>query len=301
MQSSSSDFRSPLRYPGGKGKVVGFFVDLLRANRLYDIHYVEPYAGGASVALALLFGEFASRIHINDVDPAVHAFWHSVLHEPDALCQKIRDTKISVKEWDRQRSIQKHQSDHDTLEVGFSTFFMNRTNRSGIITAGIIGGRNQTGDWKIDARFNKSDLIARIERIAYEADRITLTRLDAVELIKRSRKELPTNTLFYCDPPYFVKGQALYLNHYNEDDHASIANEMALVNQQRWVMTYDDAPQIRELYRKFRTFDFALMYSATQPKIGHEILVLSDNLHMTDKPIISSKRKVLPTLQAPPL
>ncbi len=301
MQSSGGDFRSPLRYPGGKGKVVGFFIDLLRANRLYDIHYVEPYAGGASVALALLFGEFASRIHINDIDPAVHAFWHSVLHEPDALCQKIRDTRISVKEWDRQRVVQKNQSKYDTLEVGFSTFFMNRTNRSGIITAGIIGGRKQTGDWKIDARFNKSDLIARIERIAHEADRITLTKLDAVELIRQCRAELPANTLFYCDPPYFVKGQALYLNHYNADDHASIAKEMASVKQQRWVMTYDDASPIRKLYGNYRIFDFSLMYSATKPKVGHEILVISDNLHMPDRPIISSKRKVLSALPASPL
>lgn len=291
MLRTISEYHSPLRYPGGKGKVVNFFKDLLRVNRLYDIDYVEPYTGGGSVALALLFGEYARRIHINDKDPAVHAFWYSALKDPDLLCRKINDTRVTVKEWDRQRSIQKNQGEHDIHELGFSTFFMNRTNRSGIITAGIIGGRKQTGEWKIDARYNKSDLISRIQRIAHMNDRISLTRLDAVKLIHKCRLELPQNTLYYCDPPYYVKGQALYLNHYNSDDHQNIANEMHRITNQHWVMTYDNAPEIRGLYSKYRISDFSIMYSATQPKLGHEIMVLSDNLHMPQAPISSASRK----------
>lgn len=291
MLKTINENHSPLRYPGGKGKVVNFFKDLLRVNRLYDIDYVEPYTGGGSVALALLFGEYARRIHINDKDPAVHAFWFSVLKDPDGLCRKIKDTRVTVKEWDRQRAIQKNQGDHDIYELGFSTFFMNRTNRSGIITAGIIGGRNQNGDWKIDARYNKPELISRIERIASMSERITLTRLDAVKLIHKCRLELPQSTLYYCDPPYYVKGQALYLNHYNPSDHQNIADEMHRITNQHWVMTYDNAPEIRRLYEKYRISEFSIMYSATQPKIGHEIMVLSDNLHTPQAPIAPIGRK----------
>lgn len=68
------DYCSPLRYPGGKGKVADYFKQIFRDNSLYDGVYVEPYAGGASVALSLLFNEYVSKIIINDIDRSIFAF-----------------------------------------------------------------------------------------------------------------------------------------------------------------------------------------------------------------------------------
>ena len=153
------NFYSPLRYPGGKGKVADYFKQIFRENFLYDGIYVEPYAGGASVALSLLFNEYASKIIINDIDRSIFSFWHSVLNNTDELCKLIFDTPVTVDNWEIQRHVQKNKHQQNLLEVGFSTFYLNRTNRSGIISAGIIGGRQQTGEWKIDARFNKKNLI----------------------------------------------------------------------------------------------------------------------------------------------
>lgn len=217
------DFYSPLRYPGGKGKVAAFFKQLFLDNGLCDGVYVEPYAGGASVALSLLFSEYASRIIINDKDRSIYAFWYSVLNETEELCKQISDCTIKVDDWEKQRHIQKTKEEHDLLTLGFSTFFLNRINRSGIIMAGIIGGRNQTGNWKMDARFNKPDLIKRIKRIASYAGSIRLYNKDAVSLIKQVDKTLPAKSLLYLDPPYFEKGKELYMNHYNPEDHAHIA------------------------------------------------------------------------------
>ena len=203
----NTNYYSPLRYPGGKGKLSHYVQLLIEYNLLTDGHYVEPYAGGASVVLSLLFNEYVQKIHINDYDFRIYAFWDSVLNQTDELCEKIIETDITIKNWEKQKEIQQSPNNYNNLEIGFSTFFLNRTNRSGILKAGVIGGKNQTGDWKIDARFNKDDLIQRIKKISRYKNRISLYNLDAVDLTNRLDKELPDKTLFYFDPPYYNRRQ----------------------------------------------------------------------------------------------
>lgn len=277
------NFYSPLRYPGGKGKVADYFKQIFKENFLYDGVYVEPYAGGASVALSLLFNEYASKIIINDIDRSIFSFWHSVLNNTEELCKLIFDTPVTVDNWEIQKHVQKDKQQQGLLEVGFSTFYLNRTNRSGIINAGIIGGRQQTGEWKIDARYNKKDLISRIERIAQYKDRIELHNSDAVELVKSLRKSLQQKSLFYFDPPYYVKGKDLYLNYYQDNDHQNIADEISKVSNQKWIITYDDVSQIRNLYSKYRNKTFKLSYSAgNENKEGKEIMIFSDNIYIAE-------------------
>lgn len=275
------DFYSPLRYPGGKGKVADYFKQVFKDNLLYDGIYVEPYAGGASVGLSLLFNEYASKIIINDIDSSIFSFWHSVLNKTDELCKLIKDTPVNVTTWDIQKRIQKEKNKHQILALGFSTFFLNRTNRSGIINAGIIGGREQTGEWKIDARFNKTDLIKRIERIAQYKDKIELYNQDAVLLVKDLKKTLPSNSLFYFDPPYYVKGKDLYLNFYEKDNHKEIATEIGKLNKQKWIVTYDNVAPIQELYDAFKQVKFRLNYSVAKANKGEEIMIFSNNLFVS--------------------
>lgn len=282
------DFYSPLRYPGGKGKVADYFKQIFKDNSLYDGIYIEPFAGGASVALSLLFNEYASKIIINDKDHSIYAFWHSVLNETDELCRLINDTNISVETWDVQKSIQKGLNQHTITEVGFSTFFLNRTNRSGIIKAGIIGGRNQDGAWKIDARFNKKDLIKRIERIAQYRNRIDLYNNDALDLVGKLRDTLPAKSLFYFDPPYYVKGKDLYLNYFQYSDHKTIADEISKVNNQKWIVTYDFVTPICDLYKTFRQKKFNLNYSAAKASVGEEVMIFSDNITIATTPMFCS-------------
>ena len=272
------EFLSPLRYPGGKAKVADFVRCLIEKNALLDGTYVEPYVGGGSVALSLLFNEYVKDIYINDKDIAIYAFWHSILHEPDALCKLIKDTPVTVETWFKLRDYQDKTDNVDLLHLGFSTFFLNRTNRSGILKAGVIGGYEQTGNYKIDARFNKEDLIKRIERIADYSDRIHLTNEDAVTLVQRLKKELPYNTLFYLDPPYYIKGKGLYLNYYNDNDHQNIANSISDFREHKWIISYDNVDFIANLYSRFRQKTFELNYSASNSGKGKEIMIFSDNL-----------------------
>lgn len=270
-------FLSPLRYPGGKRKLANFIKLIFHTNFLLDGEYAEPYAGGASIALALLFEEYVQHIHINDLDYSIYAFWYSVLNETEQLCRLISDTPVTMDEWYRQKSIQTNTS-ASLLELGFSTFFLNRTNRSGIISGGVIGGKNQNGKWKLDARYNKKNLIKRIRKIARYRSRISLYNLDALDFTNEIISRLPDRALIYFDPPYFVKGkQLLYSNFYNPHDHKAVA-ELARNLSKNWIVSYDDVPEIRSLYTGFRCLDYGLHYSTQTRYRGSEIMFFCDTL-----------------------
>lgn len=275
-------FNTPLRYPGGKGKLTDFLKMIFEKNDLLDGHYVEPYAGGAGIALNLLTHSYASCIHLNDLNPAVFAFWHSVINQPEELCRAIRDVDVTIEEWHRQKAVLKNPENYTPLEVGFSTFFLNRTNRSGIIWGGVIGGKNQDGPWKLNARFNKDDLIRRIEKIALYRSRIRLYNLDAAELIKTVLPTLPEKTLIYLDPPYYVKGQGLYENHYLHDDHVNIANLVKKQITHPWIVSYDHAPEIVEMYQGCPTITYGINYSAQNRYEGAEAMFFSKTLIIPD-------------------
>lgn len=271
---------TPLRYPGGKGKLADYVKDILAANELLDGHYVEPFAGGAGIALELLLHEYVRRIHINDICQPIYAFWKSVLDHTDELCRMISDAKLSVENWDLQKAVLSHPNNHSELELGFATFFLNRTNRSGILNAGIIGGRNQTGPWKIDARYNSAELSGRIQAIARLRSRIELTCEDACVLIKRIRATLPTKTLFYLDPPYYDKGKALYLDFYQHKDHEKISALIRGIKRQKWIVSYDNVPNIRALYKGNSCITYGLRYSAREACEGTEIMFFHNEMIM---------------------
>lgn len=276
MSSQQERFPSPLRYPGGKGKIGNFLKLLFTKNRLAGAHYAEPYAGGASVALQLLFEEYAGHIHINDINRSVHAFWKAVLENPDALCSRISSVRISMAEWRRQRDVQLATSP-SPLDLAFSTFFLNRTNRSGIIRGGVIGGQDQGGPWKLDARFNRSDLIRRIHRIARYKSRISLTNLDAVDFLRICYPAISSRKIAYLDPPYYVKGSGLYESFYQHDNHVEISELVAGLGGP-WIVSYDAAPQILKLYKGHPRTSYGLKYSAADRYSGSEVMFFSSDL-----------------------
>jgi DNA adenine methylase len=268
-------FPSPLRYPGGKGKLANFIKLVMVENDLVGSEYVELYAGGASVALSLLFEDYATHIHINDVNRGVCAFWEAVIEETDQLCSRISSTCLSVKEWDRQRAIQR-AVDVDRLDLAFSTFFLNRTNRSGIIQGGIIGGRAQTGIWKIDARWKVEDLIARIQKIARFRTRITVTGLDASDFLDSRLPQLD-EAFLYLDPPYYGKGRGLYESFYEHGDHAEIARTVRNLDVP-WIVSYDAAPEIADIYEGATAIRYGLRYTARERFEGSEVMFFSPRL-----------------------
>lgn len=282
-------FVSPLRYPGGKLKVVNYIKRLMEENDLCGGTYIEPYAGGANVALSLLLSKYAKRIKINDIDRSIYAFWYSVLMETESLCRMIQDTDVTIETWERQHEVQKNKKEADLLELGFSTFFLNRTNRSGILNGGVIGGKAQMGKYKLDARYNKKDLIERIAIIAAQRNRIDLTSMDAVTLIKRYKRTPSPKTLCYLDPPYYVKGKDLYLNYYNDNDHRKIA-ETIMKYKGKWIISYDAVDFIKKLYEGYKQTEYYLSYSACNPSKGRELMVFSDELILPEIEVVRIKK-----------
>ncbi|WP_195619489.1 DNA adenine methylase [Citrobacter farmeri] len=290
-------FNTPLRYPGGKGKLSNFMLNVIEVNNLSPIHYAEPYAGGAGLALKLLDLNVAERIFLNDINLSVYAFWHSVLNNADTLCSMIYNTPVTMDEWYKQKEIINSTKNYDLLTIGFSTFFLNRTNRSGILKGGVIGGKNQDGEWKLDARYNKNDLISRIKNIHAEKNRIELFNLDAIEFINNVVTKLPKNSLTYLDPPYYVKGKGLYINHYGHQDHVDVAKVVQSEIKTPWIVSYDNTPEIRDMY-KTQSLMYGINYSAQDRYKGSEAMFFSELLKIpvTDNPTKMSAPKKIRTL-----
>ncbi|GLC25051.1 DNA adenine methylase [Roseisolibacter agri] len=289
-------YRTPLRYPGGKQRLAPFIAEILEANDADGWAYAEPYAGGAGVAMELLMDRKVSRVYLNDSSRHIYAFWKSILDQTEEFCRKISRVSLTLEAWRRHREVVRHPDDHDLLELGFSTFFLNRCNRSGVLTAGVIGGKEQVGKWRIDARFPRTELITRIQLIANKRRQISVSNMDAEKFMTTRVPKLPESTLVYCDPPYFQRAERLYLNTYEPEDHGRLASTIQQKLQRPWLVSYDGHPTILDLYRDRRQFTYSLQYSAIESYQGTEVFVFSDDLELPDTSRLSYIDEALATL-----
>jgi DNA adenine methylase len=280
-----ADIDSPLRYPGGKSLFYSYVKELIICNDLQNETYVEPFAGGAGLALKLLLNNDIKRIVINDFDPAIYSFWYSILYHADAFCNLIDDVTITREEWKRQHDIYMEHNLDDRLKLGFATFFLNRTNVSGVITGGIIGGQKQQGNYKIDARFNKKSLISKIRKVAERREQIVLLNQDAKELIKPQQLRKFYKIFLNLDPPYVKKGAQLYKNAFREADHRELFSLISHCKR-NWIVTYDICPLIANLYHSYRSSYLDVTYSIQSNKKAQEYIFFSDNLALPDSIIL---------------
>lgn len=267
-------YYSPLRYPGGKGKLAPLIETLLRHSNHEGGTYIEPFAGGAAVALELLEKEIVNEIVINDYDKGIYSFWRAILTEPDRFINDIRTVSLSVDQWEKQRGIIQNNRGSYSYELGFATFYLNRTNRSGIIKGGIIGGKDQSGVWKLDARFGRERLVSRIAGIVSHKNNIHLYNKDFESFMNKYLPRYGDNVFIYIDPPYYEKGKQLYLNFYTHEDHLRIERLVRNLDQD-WVMTYDNVDAIRSIYKDYYLRSIRLNYSAGTHRAANEIMIFN--------------------------
>lgn len=275
MKGGLSVNYSPLRYPGGKNKIFPFVKLIIDKSGLTNITYVEPFAGGAGVALSLLFSGAVNHIVINDYDKCIYSVWRAILNDTNEFIKLIKDTDVTIEEWHRQKGIYLTQNNKYSLELAFATFFLNRTNRSGILKAGPIGGFNQNGNYLIDARFNKENLIQRICDIAEKKNQISLFNKDIRSFFKSYLPKYE-NVFLYLDPPYYKKGQELYKNFFTDKDHQEIAECVKQLTC-NWIITYDNTAEITKLYEEQQCGFFDLSYSLANNVRASEFIVLSND------------------------
>lgn len=275
MPTIDSIHKSPLRYPGGKNCIYTFVRNLIEENNMVGIKYAEPYSGGAGLALRLLMNGLVPEIHINDLDPSIYAFWNAILHQTDDFCSWIEEVKIDIPTWEYYKQVQRERDQHNKIELAKSTFFLNRTNVSGIIFGGPIGGMKQTGKYRLSARFNKSELIYRIQNIAALSNQIHLSNLDGLFFLDKI--EQTHNDIFiYLDPPYYKKGSFLYMNAFHDDNHRDLSKRVVQLHN-RWMVSYDNQDFILELYPQYRKIVYQLS-QCTSNRVGDEVLIFDNRL-----------------------
>lgn len=261
---------TPIRYPGGKSKLYPIVDAVIEASGLAGCTYAEAYCGGAGLAVKLLLKGRVSKIVLNDVDPAVYSMWDAIVNHPEELCDFLMDAPLDIDEWRSMKGVYEAAS-KPSLELGKAALYLNRTNRSGILRGGPIGGMSQSGRYRLDARFNKEGLCEKIRAIAVRADDIELYNEDACDFIDGTLKQ--TERLFAnFDPPYVVKGPGLYENHYTKEDHGAVAGKIASCPFP-WIVTYDDSDIVRGLYEGFDQYSVSVGYSAASVRVGSEILI----------------------------
>lgn len=275
---------TPLRYPGGKSKIYPLVASLIEYNGLRGCTYAEPFAGGAGLAMKLLLRGDVSRVILNDLDPAVYSIWETILHRPDQLCEFIQSVPVTMETWERCR--EEHASAKGpSFELGKAAFFLNRTNRSGILAGGVIGGKGQTGRYKLDARFNRDDLCRKVLAISSRSMDIRLYHVDARDFLQDVAPTLGDESLLYLDPPYVEKGPGLYEYRLSADDHRGLAKALKEYSG-KWALTYDADALVDELYTPshawpITTSGIKVGYSTAKSRdVATERLVLGPGMRM---------------------
>ncbi len=272
---------SPLRYPGGKSKLYPFVASVIKKVGDERRIYIEPFAGGAGIALSLLFNNDVDEIVINDYDKAIYSMWKAITTQTNRFLELLNSTEVTIEEWHRQKKIYEEQNSKYSLELGFATFFLNRVNRSGILNAGPIGGFQQDGDYKIDVRFNKDDLSKRIRKIAKYKSNIHVYNHDVRRFLESYLPRYIDHAFIYFDPPYFNKGKQLYKNFFSEKDHQEIHD---LIDQLHcpWIVTYDNVEKIKSIYANHSCWIFDLVYGVANSGKTSEVLFISDENLLPD-------------------
>lgn len=271
-------YYSPLRYPGGKSKIAPLIEQIIINNELKGCTFVEPFAGGAGVALDLLFNNLVKNIILNDSDIAVYSFWKAILEDTGKFVSDIYSIPLTIEVWKNQKEILK-SSKEPSYELGFAAFYLNRTNRSGILNAGVIGGKKQDGKWEMDARFNRDNLASRILKIAERKNDITVFGLDVEDFVKYIPSE---NTFVYLDPPYYEKGEELYSKYFVQEDHERLEKLIKSLDA-KWLLTYDNNFEIKSIYKKYEIKPFEINYSVSKQRTANEIMIYEKNLRGIDE------------------
>lgn len=276
---------TPIRYPGGKSKLYPIVDAVIEANELAGCTYAEAYCGGAGLAVKLLLKGRVSRIVLNDIDPAVYSMWDAIVNHSEELCHFLREVPLTIDEWKARRAFF-DSAEKPSLELGKSALYLNRTNRSGILRGGPIGGISQSGKYKLYARFTREALCDKVMAIAARSDAIELHNEDACDFIDGTlahSKQVFAN----FDPPYVVKGPGLYENHYTEESHKAVAAKIASCGFP-WIVTYDDSPFVRDLYRGFDQYAVSVRYSASSVRDGNEVLIAGPGVTIPDSLSLSA-------------
>ena len=269
---------SPLRYPGGKRRLVPYLAAALRANNLQPDLFVEPFAGGASVALELAATGAVRQIGLADLDPWIASFWQTVFEDCDWLCRRVENIEVDLATWDRLKRTKAKSRRWQAL----ACLFLNRTSFNGALhpRAGPIGGRAQRSSYDIACRFPRARLIGRLracEQLAANGKVAWVRCASALDVVRDARQQAKREGLqlfTYLDPPFWAKSRELYRHSFVHFDHEELAQMLRWLREP-WLLSYDVSRAIQRLYARHdvRRATVELLYTATQRAAYEELLI----------------------------
>ena len=246
--SASSRYISPLRYPGGKASWLPMLRPLADEGREV---WFEPFAGGLGAGLGLLAEGTVDELWFCEAHPALAAFWQAVIDSPAVLAERLERTELDLDTFYRARAVVGGEPGDDDMPSWLAALVVNRGSFSGVIApnVGPIGGKAQTGRWRVDARWNAAALAQRIRRLGELAPRMTMIGHDALSALDEiGSSGVSDAVVVFIDPPYTDVGERLYVHGMNSPSlHARLAATLSGAEFD-WIATYDDSPLVHELY-----------------------------------------------------
>ena len=273
---------NPLRYPGSKASFASSVGAFVTACGYTGFEIVEPFAGSASVSIDLVSSGVCSKAILIERDPLLYAFWSAVFFDTRRLCNRINKLSIDLGTWHDLRPLLAINSpdEYELIDLAVAGLFFNRTNFSGVLHAGPIGGQQQKSVYKVNCRFNKDDLIARIRAIAKLQNRVEVIFSDALGFLETQKEAVNQNRFYYVDPPYFVQGEKLYRYSFELSQHKQLAKVLSELKAP-WLLSYDRHPVIEMLYERYASSGFKFKYSSKIRKVEREFLVTNIKLPKT--------------------
>ncbi|MHB1439982.1 MAG: DNA adenine methylase [Cuniculiplasma sp.] len=270
---------TPLRYPGGKTWLLDYVKEFIKFHKLELKAIIEPYAGSASVSIGLLREGLVDKAYICEKDPLIVAFWNAVLNQNEEFVEFIQSLEVSLETWLSFKKYLIFDSVHkyNTVELAGAFLFFNRTNYSGIIKGGPLGGKKQQSSYKFDCRFNREKIIEKIQGLHNLEGRLHVAEVDGISFMQRITSGTAENLLFYVDPPYYGAGRELYRYFFTDGDHENLSIFLKKL-EHPWLLSYDDAEFIRDLYTNNEKFPVYTDYQSGNLRRNVRELLISNYL-----------------------
>lgn len=247
-------FVSPLRYPGGKRKLVDHIATKIVDAVERPLLFIEPFAGGAAVSLNMLVQDWADHVVLADLDPLVGNFWRVVFgpqRQFDELRRWTETSAVTLKDWYEVKAM----LCATPVEYAFKCLYLNRTSFSGVLNqrAGPIGGHAQASEYTVDCRFNKDRIFSGLDRLRDHRKRVVYAGVKdyrQIAKLKRVRDLMvrDQSVVWYLDPPFFRKAEYLYNKWFDHSKHLALKNwiENDLVGH--WLLSYDNVPEALQVW-----------------------------------------------------
>jgi DNA adenine methylase len=255
--------KTPLRYPGGKSRAVKHILPLIPED---CGELCSPFLGGGSVELAV--AERGTRVHAYDLFEPVVWFWQALLQDPDQLAEIADDYRVHHPEYFTQKKDEPPVPVRGLLKEDFHrlraelrkdyTFSFENAAKFYAINRSSFSGATFSGGWSKRAsyaRFTDSS----IERIKnFNEPNLSVECADFKDSIPKH-----PNAFLYLDPPYLLGEDKDRLYGDNGSTHTGFDHKALyeiLSQRKGWVLSYNNCPEICDLYKDYEIIEAEWAY-----------------------------------------